>query len=385
MKILLFSPYYPPHTGGLETHSAELNKYLAQRKEVSHITVLTPHFPVTAPAHQENGKITIIRFPAIEVIPNYPLPAFWKTAFQQLWNSVQQEQFDIVLSRTRFFTTSLAALLYSKQTKTPWIHIEHGSDFIQLANPFTNLVGRIYDYTAGWLIFRFSDVNVAISQAVAGFVTRFTSRKSPIIYRGIEKDSIIAAPINEELVKRFKDKILIGFVGRLIDGKGVKDLLTAIQTLDDQRLQAIIIGDGPQKERLKSFVKELNIADQVVFLGNQPQTQAMSALKACAIFVNPSYTEGLPTSVLEAALCHTAIIATDVGGTKEIITDKKSGFLIQPKNITMLTERLKRLIDDEKLRTTFSEAAYESVNARFSWPESADAYIALIKKVVERS
>lgn len=385
MKLLFFSPYYPPHTGGLETHSAELNKYLALNKEVTHITVLTPHFPATAPIHEEMGKITIIRFPAVEVIPNYPLPAFWKTDFQQLWQSICQEHFDIALSRTRFFTTSLAALLYSKVTQTPWIHIEHGSDFIQLANPFTNLIGRIYDYTAGWLIFHFSTENVAISQAVAGFIKRFTRRPSPLIYRGVEKDSIISAPIHKDVAKQYKDKILIGFVGRLIDGKGVKDLLLAVRELNNSNIHLLIIGNGPQKDRLIAFAKELDIANQVTFLGNRTPIDAMSILKTCAIFVNPSYTEGLPTSVIEAALCKTAIIATDVGGTKEIITNGESGFLIQPKNIIMLKERLTQLLSDEMLRHKMSNTAFQSVNTRFSWPDSAAAYISLFKKVIKPS
>jgi glycosyltransferase involved in cell wall biosynthesis len=384
MKLLLFSPYYPPHTGGLETHSAELNHHLATNEAVTSITVFTPHFPETAPTHETiNDKIKIIRFPAIEVIPNYPLPKFWDSTFRKLYREIGHESYDLVLSRTRFFTTSLAALVYSKTHHLPWMHIEHGSDFIQLANPITNLIGRIYDYTAGWLIFHFSTVNVAISQAVAGFVRRFTRRPSPVIYRGIEKQAILDAPEDTEIAKQYADKILIGFVGRLIDGKGVMDLVTAMSQLNNPNAQLLIVGDGPQRQRLEQYVAELGLTGQIHFFGSLPTKQAMGIIKTCRIFVNPSYTEGLPTSVIEAALCKTAIIATDVGGTREIITDKKDGFLIKPKDITMLVDKLSLLIDDEALCSKFSETVYSEVNQRFSWKESSEHYIALMKKVVK--
>lgn len=383
MKLLLFSPYYPPHTGGLETHSAELNHHLAKRDEIEHITVFTPHFPPSAPIHEINTKkITIIRFPALEIIPNYPLPKFWDSEFRKLWTKLKQQPYDLVLSRTRFFTTSLVALVYSKTNRLPWMHIEHGSDFIQLANPLTNIIGRLYDYSAGWLIFNLSTVNVSISKAVAGFIRRFTRRASPVIYRGIEKQAILDAPIDTAIAKQYSGKILVGFVGRLIDGKGVMDLIAAIGQLNNPTVQALIVGDGPQRERLEQYVAKLNLTKQIIFLGNQPTTQAMGIIKTCTIFVNPSYTEGLPTSVIEAALCKTAIIATDVGGTREIITDKQNGFLIEPKNITMLVDRLKTLINDKTLSDTFRQAIYTEVNSRFSWPESSAQYIDLMKKVI---
>lgn len=88
------------------------------------------------------------------------------------------------------------------------------------------------------------------------------------------------------------------------------DLLLALAKLKSNHWRCLIVGDG-QKSKLEDISRELGIQHQVDFFGNQSFEKAMGILKACDIIVNPSYTEGIPTSIIEAALCRKAIIATD--------------------------------------------------------------------------
>ena len=97
---------------------------------------------------------------------------------------------DIIVSRTRFFLTSLLALLYVKIKKKKLIHIEHGSDYVQLSSQFKTNIAKIYDWTFGLLVFRFSNQNIAISQAVKKFILKFDQRSMPVIYRGLETKEI---------------------------------------------------------------------------------------------------------------------------------------------------------------------------------------------------
>jgi len=122
MKIIIFCPYYSPHIGGLESYSDEFNKYLSQTG--IDITVFTPRLPKNAPENEiRYGNVKIMRFPAFEIISNYPLPKFWTKKYRDLKKEIKKEKYDIVISRTRFFNTSLLALIYSKTKKTKWIHI----------------------------------------------------------------------------------------------------------------------------------------------------------------------------------------------------------------------------------------------------------------------
>ena len=313
MRILVFSPYYPPHIGGLESHADEFNENMAKRGV--HITVFTPQIPHTAPQKETlYGSVHILRFPAFELIPKYPFPQFWRPLFWHMLSALSHEQTNIVISRTRFFLTSLIALAYAKTHHLPLIHIEHGSDFVK-HTPLVSFCAKIYDYTFGRLVFSTANVIVANSEATAQFCKKFAPRKEcVVIYRGIAKELIDSTHLNQKVLQMYPHPIIV-FLGRLINGKGVEDLIRAVFPLKNYTL--LIIGDGPQKKYLQKIARNNS---HIVFYGQKERADALSILKAADILVNPSYTEGLPSSVTEAALCKKAIVATDVGGTREIIT-----------------------------------------------------------------
>ncbi|MFZ1735438.1 MAG: glycosyltransferase, partial [Candidatus Moraniibacteriota bacterium] len=237
--MLVFSPYYPPHIGGLESHADEFNKYLS-RQEVD-ITVFTPRLPVDAPERETRyNNVKIIRFPAFEIIRNYPVPKFWSPKFWYMWQELFRSDIDMVVSRTRFFLTSFMALVYAKIRRKKWAHIEHGSDFVQLSSTFKTSLARIYDHTFGRLIFRFSDKNISISKAVQTFVKKFDRRESPIVYRGLEMQKIDEIVPNASIRARHPNKILLTFVGRLYKWKGVADSVMAIRSLSGETKSKIV-------------------------------------------------------------------------------------------------------------------------------------------------
>lgn len=380
MNLIIFSPYYPPHTGGLESHADEFNKYLSQRGV--DISVFTPRLPQDAPEFEtRHNNVKVIRFPAFEIIPNYPLPKFWLPKFWILFFGLFKRKFDIVISRTRFFSTSLLALVYAKIKRAKWIHIEHGSDFVKLNNRLFSFAAKAYDYTFGKMVLNLSNANIANSAASAQFCQKLhKGGKCDVIYRGVEIEKIENAPETAEIKKDTPDQIFITFIGRLIDGKGVLDLIEAVKDIS-ANYKLLIIGDGPQRKILENFSRKPGLSKKIVFFGHKKFGEAIGILKASDIFVNPSYTEGLPTSVIEAALCRKAIIATNVGGTPEIISGKNDGFLIEPKNIDLSKERLELLIKDAKLREEFGHNAYEEVKNKFDWNKSVDKYLEIFKNI----
>lgn len=387
MKLLVFSPYYPPHVGGLQSHAEQFNNHFSQKG--TNVTVFTSHLPLSSPSSETTSTIKIIRFPAWEIIPNYPLPKFWQSAFWLMWRQIKEQKFDVVVSRTRFFFTSLLAFAYARGSHTPWLHIEHGSDFVSLSSPLTNLLARFYDYTFGRLVLHLADEVVANSYASAAFVKYLTGRNVHVIYRGIETDEILNTPPNLDIKKAHHNKTIITFVGRLIDGKSVGDLLRAIKIITSYQLlvtsypfHCLIIGDGPQSQPLAKLARRLDISKHITFLGQQNFNQAMSILKTSDIFVNPSHTEGLPTSVIEAALCKAAIIATAVGGTSEIITNNVSAYLIPPHQPNVLADKLALLLLNPDKRTNLSNHAYQEVLNKFSWTQSLAAYNKVFKQLL---
>ncbi len=383
MHLLVFSPYYPPHTGGLESHSDEFNRYLS--KEGVTITVFTPQFPLSAlPFETRYDNVKIVRFPAIELIPNYPFPKFWIGAFWNSWQILHEEKYSLVLSRTRFFFTSLMAWRYARKMKRPWVHIEHGSDFATFNSSWKTLLGKLYDRTLGSWVLRHSTVNIANSNASARFVQELSGREDcKVIYRGVEKEIIEEVVPHTFFETRYPGKTVIGFIGRLIDGKGVFDLVEAFSRLNSPTSICCIIGDGPERKRLEKFIAQQKLSDQVVLLGEKPFTEAMSLLKAFDIFVNPSYTEGIPTAVIEAALSKKAIIATNVGGTAEIITGDSDGFLIAPHDIDAIKEKLALLISNPAMRQSLGEQAFSKVQKKFDWHHAVQEYLTIFHKLLK--
>lgn len=384
MNLLVFSPFYPPHKGGLESHSDEFNKHLAAAGV--HITVYTPHLPTNTSSEEIcYERVTILRFPAVEIIHNYPLPQFWKKNFWQIWKKIRQEQYDLVLSRTRFFFTSLMAGYFARKNKLPWIHIEHGSDFAVFHTAFKTFLGQLYDLTLGALVLKRSDLNIANSIASANFVKKLSSRRDCcVIYRGVEKSLIESITPHTYFADNFPGKIVIGFIGRLIDGKGVMDLLEAFSRLSTPTSICCIIGDGPERKNIEKFIHDKKLHTQVILLGEKPFSEAIALLKSFDIFVNPSYTEGIPTAVIEAALAEKAIIATNVGGTSEIITGDRDGVLITPGDIETLQNALSLLISNQSLRQSLGQAAFKQVQGKFDWEYAAKQYLCLFQKILNK-
>lgn len=381
MNILVFSPYYPPHTGGLENYAHELNKNLTQKH--INVTVIAPQLPGDAPAEEICDEVRIIRFPAFEIIPNYPLPKFWDYGFWKILSSIQNKNFAFTISHTRFFfISSLLAFTYSRKSNIKWIHIEHGSDFVQLNNFFYSWCAKTYDLTFGKLTLTMSDEVVAISEAVAKFVKKLQPKTNPrVIYRGFDFqkiDAVLPSTIS-------KQTPLIVYFGRLISGKGVADLIHALSYLKNETFLCQIIGDGPELEKLQNLSRKLGLEKQISFTGKKSWNETMSLIKTADIIVNPSYTEGLPTALIEAALCKKAIVATNVGGTEEIITNNQSGLLVEPNNPKDLSWAIQELLRNEELREEFGKNAREHVIRILSWEKCTTEFINIFNKHISKA
>lgn len=387
MKVIVFSPYYPPHTGGLESHSEEFNRRLAEQGV--EVVVFTPRLPENAPEEESpHENIRIIRFPAYEIIPNYPLPKFvplfLTPRFFRMFLALWKEHPGMVISRTRFFNTSLFALTYAKVRGIPLVHIEHGSDFVQLSSTFSTLVAKIYDHTFGRMIFRFSTINISISDAVRKFIRKFDKRESPVIYRGLDFALMDSTPEDGSIREKYAGKMVIATAARLYKWKGIENSIKAIRSLPGSvraNIVFLIIGDGEDFDHLKNLSQGLPIE----MTGKLEWTRVIATLKASDIYVHSSLPGGgLSTSLLEAMYCECAIVATPNEGADEVVDHERNGLLVETHEAEEIRASIIRLVQDTAACKKFSSAAKTDVRDRFSWDTSIERYLSVFQSITKK-
>ena len=175
---------------------------------------------------------------------------------------------------------------------------------------------------------------------------------------------------------------LVVFVGRLIDWKGVDDLLAAaaLVVADRPGLGVVIAGSGPLRESLEQRGAELGLADRVHFAGWLPRDE-VTALQAAADIVSvPSRTgadgsrEAQGLSVVEAMALGRPVVASRVGGIPDAITDEVNGLLVPQQNPTALAKAIIRLADDGELAARLGAAAARTAFERYSWESCAASF-----------
>ena len=122
------------------------------------------------------------------------------------------------------------------------------------------------------------------------------------------------------------------------------------------------------RSTIENHVQKLGLSEKVQFLGYQ--NNILEILRSMDIFILPSLWEGMPNAILEAMAAGLPVVATNVGGTPEVVVDGETGFLVPPRDPEALANAIKLLIDDPELRKKFGQAGRERVERHFTIQET---------------
>lgn len=166
--------------------------------------------------------------------------------------------------------------------------------------------------------------------------------------------------------------IRVGMVAQLTAPKGWEDFLQVIETLskEDSRVEGHIIGDGPMNKQLREVATKRRIPIQ--FRGHIPNVQEI--LPEFDIFLFTSHREGMPMAILEAMACGLPIVATDVGGTRELIEHDVTGMLRSAGDLNGLANDVRRLIASKVFADQLGQAARKRAESNFSIAAMARGY-----------
>jgi glycosyltransferase involved in cell wall biosynthesis len=200
-----------------------------------------------------------------------------------------------------------------------------------------------------------ADKFIAISPNVAKYLTRVAGvapQKVVTINNGVETPrevpdheiQILKASLNIQV-----NDFVIGSVGRLFnDHKRFSDLVKAVSLLKKPDLKLLIVGSGPDESLIRQKAVDLGISDRVIFAGYQFDTAPY--YKLMDLFCIASSREGFGLVAAESMLHSLPIVATSVGGLKDVVVDRETGYLVPPYSPSVLAEKIQVLMDSPSLR-----------------------------------
>ncbi len=176
-----------------------------------------------------------------------------------------------------------------------------------------------------------------------------------------------------------KNSFLFVTVGRFTREKGQKFLVEAIGDLKNntssdfmQKIKFAFVGDGEEFEECKKSARDLNVEDCIVFLGFRNDIK--NILHGCDAYISPSEKEALSISIIEALASGLPVIATDVGGTKEVVNEKNDcGILVKYGDKKELADRIQEMAQNKELYNRLKNNAFKTVNEKFSLDKTVDS------------
>jgi len=207
------------------------------------------------------------------------------------------------------------------------------------------------------------------------------SGKFVFIPNGIDQSFL---EIKRSLPSNLVDLRLL-FVGSLVKPKGIDILLRAL-SLIDRNIHTTIAGGGPEYSSLVNLCHSLNLTERVEFIGPVPPSEIPSLMADHQLLVLPSHWEGRPNVVLEAMAAGMPVVATDIDGTRELIEDGVTGFLVPPNNPKLLAKAISALTMDKALLSKMGERARAKIKRQnLTWDLAARRYLKLYKKAVKNT
>ncbi|WP_052416758.1 glycosyltransferase family 4 protein [Paenibacillus sp. FSL R5-0912] len=376
-KICLFAAHFYPHLGGIETYTLQLaKKMILSNYEV---IVVTSNID-DSPEYELYQGIKVYRFPVLKFINGrLPFPKF-NMSFLKILKKIKAENSDYYILNARFYIHSIIGSLIAKREKKPVILIEHGTGHFTLNNKLLDLFGHIYEHTITFFLKRLVKEFYGVSYACNKWLQHFGITAIDVLYNGIDVNYQIKSHKNyRDFLHIDNDEVVITYAGRLIKEKGIISLVDTFNKLcaKHNNISLVIAGDGP----LHSEVIKMK-TEKISLLGRMEHDEVLKLMTTSDIFVlTTNFPEGLPTSILEAALYQCAILASPRGGTPEVVIDDSYGILINPLDNDAIYRGLDILISDKKNRVMLSKNVREKVLAEFDWSVTATNLINNLQRI----
>lgn len=367
VNIALIIGRFPPDViGGAELQAQQLAIELVRRGH--NVTVFTRRYANRPYIEEQDGYLIRRRdelsVPGLRMIWDM-VPSVWQLAHHQ-------PHIDVLLCY-QTLNSGMIGILAQALLGIPMVLSVRGNREYRLMNsgyqrfmvpPIFNHARRVILQSAFILEDMLEQFQIAGKNELAEAV----QRKVDVIPNGIHLETI-------NIVRGSK----VVYVGRLIKNKGVADLIKAMKELPEREL--VIIGDGPDRERLESMSQGMAIT----FSGQVTPSEVRRFLQQARALVLPSYLgDGLPNVILEAMACGVPVLATRTAGIPDLVQHAKTGFLFESGDIQQMVFYINCIFNDNLLWNELSKQSIKAIQA-FSWHNVTPRIEKLLLEVIDQA
>lgn len=298
-----------------------------------------------------------------------------KVAWKFALKLTKENSFDLTHS---FFSVPCGALSYGLKLRRglPYIVSLRGADVPGYSERFKNLYGILRPIIR--TIWKNASFVIANSQGLRELALVSKPKNTiGVIPNGVDVDLFKPA---ERRIQAEKFEILC--VSRITPRKGIRFLIKALEKfiVEHPYVHLTIIGDGNERESLENLVRGLGLGHSVTFRGLVPHNQLPQEYAKADVFVLPSLNEGMSNTMLEAIASGLPIIATQTGGSDELVKNGVNGLIVKMQDSDDLAQKLSMLVEQEQLRLNMGRLSRE-LAMTMSWESVAKQYTQLYREI----
>ena len=365
-KVLIFSTAYLPLIGGAEIAVDEITKRLPNWQ----FDLITAKIQKGLKKEERINNVNIYRVGFGCNFDKYLLPFL---GLKKAIELKKKNNYNLTWSIMASFGGFLGLGFKKKYPDKKWLLTLQEGDEPEYILKRVSIFKKWF-----YQIFEKADYFQAISIFLSNWAIGNGIKKGEVIPNGVDLDIFK----QKERIENKNEKIILT-VSRLVKKNGIDDLIKAGQYLDFP-FKILIIGVGPDEEKLKELVRSKGLEDKVMFKGQVNYDQLPEYYASADVFVRPSLSEGLGNVFLEAMACELPVIGTEVGGIPDFLKDKETGLFCEVSNPQDISEKIKEIMKDDNLRNHLIKNGLELVKEKYSWDSIAsqmeNIYLKLINE-----
>lgn len=385
MKVAMISDWFFPRLGGVETVVYEISSEMAKRKGIE-VEVITGNYPNTFSFQEKVEKMDGFRVRRLSgvIFPDFldnvylhpELPFKLKALFKE-------EDYDVIHAHPLFTPLSALSVSVAQDMHPPRKCVVRSNNTVR------------------------EEIEGSISRAFYKFMTLSSNPDRVLVptqrsarfeeENGVNPENIEVVSLGanvekfnpEKYSEELREELGIGsdvfmlFVGRLFDRKGLKCLLKAMGSCPQEaNLKLVVLGEGPLKGELVEMSETLEIDDSVEFVGKKPDSELQKFYASCDFVVAPSKRgEAFGLVIPEAMSSGKPVVAGDIGAYSEVFVEG-TGYLVPPKDIQALRDKILKLARDESLREKMGKKARETAVEEYSWKNTVDNLLEVYDEIL---